>query len=125
MLCYVWGYSLQLEESNMDIEFNKKNLQTFQENCKKLDKTYYDNLEAMKSNQKWIREKLMSFSKDKLNITPEQVIIGSRCENAVIKTGMASISNLDTSIFKELGFQMKILVNFNYLLDIELSWSNE
>lgn len=105
-----------------DIELNKKNLQIFQENCDKLNKTYTENLEAMKSNREWISEKLMSFAVDKLKFTPEQIVLGSRCENAVIKTGMGSISDFDTSIFHELGFKVRILVNYNHLLDIELSW---
>lgn len=96
-----------------DVELNKENLEIFMENCKELNRTFHENLKLMNDNREWITEKITTFFIEKLEIEPKSVDTADRCTSISINTGLASLDNVDTSIFKELGLACDFVAGWN------------
>ena len=96
-----------------DVELNKENLQVFMENCNELNRTFHENLKLMDDNREWITEKLTEFFIEKVGIEPKSVDCADRCTSISINTGLNSLDNVDTSIFKELGLACDFVASWN------------
>lgn len=103
------------------VELNKETLSLFTENCKDLNKVYYENCASMKDNCEWIKEKFGQLFQDEFQITPLDVIVEKRGLKVVVQTGNKTVPSFSTKIFEDMEIGVGIMVNFNNEIDFVFS----